>query len=248
MWYGIISLFNDMFQALEYGVMGRALSAQRITMAYWNPRDFSDDKHQTVDDKPYGGGPGMVMRSAPLTAAIDCAKAQAPHPATVIYLSPQGRVFKQQHIPQLLAKKALIFVAGRYEGIDQRIIDQVIDEEWSIGDYILSGGELATMVMIDALTRHIPGVVGDCQSVATDSLSTGLLKYPQYTRPETINGQTVPEVLLSGNHQQIDHWRRKQSLGQTWLKRPDLLQNKNLSPEEQKLLNEFITELRKDSK
>ncbi|RDI44830.1 tRNA (guanosine(37)-N1)-methyltransferase TrmD [Aquicella lusitana] len=242
MWFGIISLFPDMFEALNVGITGRAIKEQLLSLHFWNPRDFARDKHKSVDDHPYGGGPGMVMMAEPLQAAIHAAKKSAPAVPTVIYLSPQGRQFNQEAAVELAAKPAVVFVAGRYEGIDERIIEQEIDEEWSIGDYILTGGELAAMVMIDAAARLIPGTVGDQDSVAQDSLTTGFLKYPQYTRPENFAGSAVPEVLLSGHHKQIERWRLKQSLGKTWLKRPDLLSKKRLNDEASALLAEFIEE------
>lgn len=242
MWFGVISLFPEMLQALDYGITGRALKDGLIKVDHWNPRSFTTDKHQTVDDRPYGGGPGMLMMTAPLQAAIHAAKNKATKKPTVIYLSPQGKPFSQEAAATLAAKESLILVAGRYEGIDERLIEQEIDEEWSIGDYILTGGELAAMVMIDTITRLIPGTVGDHHSVTQDSLSSGLLKYPQFTRPENHEGKLVPEVLLSGHHKQIERWRIKQSLGKTWLKRPDLLKKRQLSSEEQALLDEFINE------
>lgn len=242
MWFGIVSLFPEILQALNYGVTGRALQDNLLKIATWNPRDFALDKHKSVDDKPYGGGPGMVMMAEPLKAAIHSAKIAAPEKPTVIYLSPQGRHFNQDAAQELSNKKSIIFLAGRYEGIDERIIEQEIDEEWSIGDYILTGGELAAMVMIDAITRLIPGAIGDANSVSQDSLTTGLLKYPQYTRPENFGDATVPSVLLSGHHQQIRRWRLKASLGKTWLRRPDLLKRKLLNDEETSLLAEFIEE------
>jgi len=240
-WFGIISLFPEVFQSLQAGITGRAIKNNLIQMDFWNPRDFAQDKHKTVDDNPYGGGPGMVMMAEPLQAAIKAAKTARPE-ATVIYLSPQGRQFNQEAAEDLAKQKNLIFLAGRYEGIDERLIEQEIDEEWSIGDYILTGGELAAMVMIDALARFVPGVVGDEDSVKQDSLATGLLKYPQFTRPESFMGKTVPDILLSGHHQQIDRWRLKASLGRTWLRRPDLLAKKRLSDQELVLLTEFIEE------
>lgn len=243
MWFGLITLFPEMFQALDLGITGRALKNQLLTLNYWNPRDFTTDRHNTVDDKPYGGGPGMVMMAEPLCASIQAARAAAPSAPTVIYLSPQGKKFDQQAAANLYEKKSLILLAGRYEGIDERVIETEIDEEWSIGDFILTGGELAAMVMIDAMTRLIPGAVGDQDSVTQDSLADGLLKYPQYTRPENQGEHGVPEVLLSGHHVHITRWRRKQSLGQTWKKRPDLLANAPLNAEDQWLLDEFIKEM-----
>lgn len=238
-WMGVVSLFPEMFQALHVGITGRALKEKLLQIQLWNPRDFATDKHQSVDDRPYGGGPGMVMMAEPVKAALSAAKQAAPDQPTVIYLSPQGRRFDQEAAAELATKKAVILLAGRYEGIDERIINEV-DEEWSIGDYILTGGELAAMVMIDAATRLIPGVVGDENSISQDSLTTGLLKYPQYTRPECVAGQRVPDILLSGHHQQIEQWRLKESLGKTWLRRPDLLAKKQLTQEESTLLTEFI--------
>ncbi len=241
MWFGIVSLFPEMFQALHAGVTGKAIANQTVSLHHWNPRDFASDKHQSVDDHPYGGGPGMIMMAEPLKAAIKAAK-EAKKDSKVIYLSPQGRRFDQQAAEEFAASSSLIFLAGRYEGIDERIIEEEIDEEWSVGDYVLTGGELAAMVMIDAITRLLPGVVGDEDSITQDSLTSGLLKYPQYTRPASLGGKSIPEVLLSGHHQQIEHWRLKASLGKTWLRRPDLLAKKELSPLENKLLTEFIHE------
>lgn len=232
-----------MFNALNVGITGRALKDRLLQIEIWNPRDFATDKHKSVDEKAYGGGPGMVMMAEPLKASIDAAKSAAKKTNTkVVYLSPQGRRFDQEAAAELASEASVILVAGRYEGIDERIIEQEIDEEWSIGDYILTGGELAAMTMIDATARLVPGIVGDANSVIQDSLTTGLLKYPQYTRPEHFAGQAVPEVLLSGNHKQIATWRLKQSLGKTWLRRPDLIAKKGLNTEETALLEEFIKE------
>jgi tRNA (guanine37-N1)-methyltransferase len=232
-----------MQDSLRFGIMGRAIQKQLLTVSCINPRDYTEDKNKTVDDSPFGGGPGMVMMAKPLHQAVLAAKAQRPN-AKVIYLSPQGKRFDQA-----LAKKAaedsdLIMIAGRYEGIDQRIIDECVDEEWSLGDYVISGGELAALVMIDAIARCVTGVVGDAGSVMDDSFYHGLLKHPQYTRPESYNGWEIPKVLLSGNHREIAEWRKKHSLGITWLKRPDLLEPNllRLSKEEKILLNEFIAE------
>ncbi|MBV9575474.1 MAG: tRNA (guanosine(37)-N1)-methyltransferase TrmD [Gammaproteobacteria bacterium] len=239
--FSILTLFPEMFQALQAGIIKKAMANQLIQIDLWNPRDFAQDKHQCVDDRPYGGGPGMVMMAEPLQAALQAAKKTFAEKPTVIYLSPQGRRFNQEAAIELV-NKPLILLAGRYEGIDERIIQQEIDEEWSVGDYILTGGELAAMVMIDAMARLIPGVVGDEESVMQDSLSSGLLKYPQYTRPEIFNELSVPKVLLSGHHEHIRQWRLKESLGKTWLKRPDLLEKKSLTKEEIALLTEFIEE------
>jgi tRNA (guanine37-N1)-methyltransferase len=245
MWFGIISLFPEMFSALNVGITGRALKEKLIQLQLWNPRDYATDKHQSVDDRPYGGGPGMVMMAEPLKAAITAAKQVAPKETSVVYLSPQGTHFNQAAAVDLASRKSLILLAGRYEGIDERTIEQEVDEEWSVGDYILTGGELGAMIMIDVITRLMPGAVGDGDSVTQDSLTSGLLKYPQYTRPEHFGGLAVPDVLLSGHHQQIERWRLKASLGKTWLRRPDLLAKMTLSEEEQELLAEFIEELPK---
>lgn len=242
MWFGAVSIFPEMFRALEFGVTGRAIKEKLIELHCWNPRDFSTDKHQSVDDRPYGGGPGMVMMAEPLQAAIQAAKKAASGKATVIYLSPQGRLFNQDAAAEFTSREALIFVSGRYEGIDERVIQQEIDEEWSVGDYILTGGELAAMTMMDTITRLIPGVVGDQDSIEQDSITTGLLKYSQYTRPEIALNSAVPDILLSGHHQQIENYRLKESLGKTWLRRPELLTKKNLSEQEFSLLTEFIEE------
>lgn len=242
MWLGLITLFPDMFTALNHGIPARAQKSGLLQLNTWNPRDFATDKHRSVDDHPYGGGPGMVMMTAPLVAAIQAAKAAAPAPATTIYLSPQGKRFDQAAAEAFAKKEALILVSGRYEGIDERVIHQEIDECWSLGDFILSGGELAAMAMIDATTRLLPGALGDADSAANDSLSTGLLEYPQYTRPEIFEGQAVPAVLLSGNHAAIARWRLKQSLGRTHLHRPDLLEKRTLSKTEALLLAEFLAE------
>lgn len=242
-WFGLVTLFPAMCDALQQGVTGRALKENKIALTCSNPRDFATDKHKTVDDHPYGGGPGMVMMPGPLQSAIHDLKNKAPHPARVIYLSPQGKKFDQAAAEHFAKEKALIFIAGRYEGVDERVIMQEVDEEWSIGDYILTGGELAALVMVDAITRLLPGVVGDDESIKQDSLTTGLLKYPQYTRPESFAGLQVPDVVLSGHHQQIQRWRLKVSLGKTYLRRPDLLAQRNLTAEEKLLLEEFVQDL-----
>lgn len=242
MWFGVITLFPEMFSILDYGITGRALKKQLIAVNCWNPRDFTQNKHRTVDDRPYGGGPGMVMQAQPLQDAIHAAKAAASKKPVVIHLSPQGKLFHQAAAETLLQKESLIFIAGRYEGIDERLLSTEVDEEWSMGDYVLSGGELAAMTMIDVITRLIPGALGHEDSAALDSLSTGLLKHPQYTRPENFQGLVVPDVLLGGHHKAIERWRLKESLGKTWLKRPDLLTKVNLDKFQLELLMEFIRE------
>ncbi len=240
--FGVITLFPDMLEALNFSMIGRAQQKELIEIQCWNPRDYTTNKHQSVDDKPYGGGPGMVMTVQPIKAAVTQAKALLGD-AAVVYLSPQGQPINQQVIEKWSGMRQIILLAGRYEGIDERLIDHVVDEEWSIGDYILTGGELAAMVVIDAITRLLPGVLGDQESAKLDSFSNQLLDCPHYTRPESIHGLgNVPSVLLSGNHEAIKCWRLKQSLGQTWLKRPDLLEKKALSELERKLLDEFKAE------
>ncbi len=246
MWFGLITLFPEMFTALNSGVSGRAIKEKILELEFWSPRDFATDKHQSVDDKPFGGGPGMVMMPEPLQAAIQAARAAAKTPPTVIYLSPQGHRFDQKAAERFATLQSIILVSGRYEGIDERIIESEIDEEWSIGDYIVTGGELPAMVMIDAVSRLLPGTVGDDQSVLQDSLTTGLLKYPQYTRPEVFGSMAVPPIVMSGHHANLKRWRLKQSLGRTWLRRPDLLAKKALTKEEQALLDEFIDEFEKN--
>lgn len=244
MWFGIVTLFPEMFSVLEYGITGRALQEKLIKIACINPRDFAQNKHRTVDDRPYGGGPGMVMMVQPLQDAIRAAKEAAPQnkKPVVIHLSPQGQCFNQTAAEELLRKESLVLVAGRYEGIDERLIATEIDEEWSVGDYVLSGGELAAMTMIDVMTRLLPGALGHEDSAAEDSISSGLLKYPQYTRPDNFQGLLVPDVLIGGNHKDIERWRLKQSLGKTWLKRPDLLAKLKLDKLQLELLMEFIQE------
>jgi tRNA (guanine37-N1)-methyltransferase len=240
---GVVSLFPQMFDAIsQYGVTGRAVKQERLSIEYWNPRDFTTDKHRTVDDRPYGGGPGMVMKVEPLQKAIRAAKSALGQQSKVIYLSPQGRQLTQADVNKLATEDGLVFVAGRYEGIDERLIEQEIDEEWSIGDYVLSGGELAAMVMIDSVARLLPGVLGDDESAQQDSFMDGLLDHPHYTRPEQLNDQSVPTVLLGGDHKAIREWRLKQSLGRTWLRRPDLLAMDTLTDEQQALLKQFIAE------
>ncbi|WP_043529217.1 tRNA (guanosine(37)-N1)-methyltransferase TrmD [Litchfieldella xinjiangensis] len=247
MWIGVVSLFPEMFDAItQHGVTGRAVQQGLLDLEFWNPREYATDRHRTVDDRPYGGGPGMLMKVATLRGAIADARKRAEvatgRPAKVIYLSPQGRPLDQRGVQELAAGGPLVVVAGRYEGIDERVVESDVDEEWSIGDYVLSGGELPAMVLIDAAARLVPGVLGHQDSAVEDSFNDGLLDCPHYTRPEVIEGKAVPEVLLSGNHAAIRRWRLKQSLGRTWLKRPDLLEGRALDREQQSLLDEFIAE------
>ncbi len=246
----LVTLFPEMLKAVtEFGISGRAVRQGLLELATWSPRDFAHDKHKTVDDRPYGGGPGMLMMVQPLRDAINAAKDWANTEealAKVIYLSPQGKVFNQQAAVSMANDTNLVLVAGRYEGIDERLIQALIDEEWSIGDYVLSGGELAAMVIVDAITRLQPGALGHEQSAEQDSFTEGLLDCPHYTRPEDFDGMRVPDVLLSGNHAQIRRWRLKQSLGRTWQRRPDLLQAIKLTEEQQALLTEFRRDLEND--
>lgn len=244
--FDVISLFPEMvLSAACCGVTGRAIQQGEVGLTVWNPRDYTLDKHRTVDDRPYGGGPGMVMKFQPLLDAVNEAKqACRTKNSKVVYLSPQGKPIDQALLENASHYQQLILVAGRYEGIDQRFIDQACDEEWSLGDYVLSGGELAALVVIDAITRLIPGVLGDAESAKQDSHADGLLDCPHYTRPESSAWGEVPEVLRRGNHAEIGRWRMKQALGQTWLKRPDLLAKKALTTEQIALLDEFKTEQR----
>ena len=237
MFIGIITLFPEMFKAItEFGVTGRAVKHNLLQVRCYNPRDFTHDKHKTVDDRPYGGGPGMLMMVQPLRDAIHSAKADAGDGVKVIYLSPQGRKLEQAGVKELSLNSKMILVCGRYEGIDERLIQSEIDEEWSVGDYVLTGGELPAMTLIDAVARFIPGVLGKQESAQEDSFADGLLDCPHYTRPEVLDGLTVPPVLMSGNHAEIRKWRLKQSLERTWLRRPELLESLALTDEQRKLL------------
>ena len=246
---GVVSLFPQMFDAItQYGVTSRAVKQKKLILDYWNPRDFTHDRHETVDDRPYGGGPGMVMKVEPLRQAIYTAKQKLGDETKVICLSPQGRRLDQQGLLELVARDTMILVAGRYEGIDERLIEKEIDEEWSIGDYVLSGGELAAMVMVDGMARLLPGVLGDEESAKQDSFMAGLLDHPHYTRPENLAEQAVPSVLMGGDHKAIRKWRLKQSIGRTWLRRPDLLAVMTLDDEQRVLLEQFIAEYRHEEK
>jgi len=239
---GFITLFPEMISAItDYGVSGRAIKNGLLSVSCWNPRDFTSDRHQTVDDRPYGGGPGMVMKTEPLSLAINAAKAELPE-ARVAYLSPQGRRLDQAALAGLAQRDSLILLAGRYEGVDERLLQQQVDEEWSIGDYVLSGGELAGMVIADGVARLLPGVLGHEMSAVEDSFVDGLLDCPHYTRPEVFEGEQVPEVLLSGDHERIRRWRLKQSLARTWERRPDLLEGVTLNDEQEALLADYLRE------
>ena len=238
--FDVISLFPDMVQqAARVGVTGKAIENETVILNVWNPRDYTHDKHNTVDDRPFGGGQGMVMKYQPLHDAVTAAKADIFCESKVVYLSPQGKPLTQSLLQEASNLSQLILVAGRYEGIDERFIARDCDEEWSLGDYVISGGELAALIVIDAITRLLPNVLGNVQSALQDSHSDGLLDYPQFTRPECIENEAVPDVLLSGNHKDIAQWRMKQALGRTWQKRPDLLKKKTLSAEQERLLAQF---------
>ena len=242
--FDCVTLFPPMFAAVtDYGIARRAREDGKWSLATWNPRDFTTDNYRTVDDRPYGGGPGMVMLVEPLEQAIHAAQARLPAVrARVILLSPQGAVLDHAKVVEIAGLERVVLVCGRYEAVDERLVRRSIDEELSIGDYVLSGGELAAMVLIDAVVRQLPGALNDAQSAAQESFVTGLLDCPHYTRPETYEGERVPEVLLSGHHGEIERWRLKQALGRTWLRRPDLLARRSLSAIEQKLLAEFRAE------
>lgn len=245
--FSIVTLFPEMFKAIaEYGITSRAVKNGLLELDMVNPRDFTRDVHRTVDDRPYGGGPGMLMLVEPLLAAIAQARQNLADKgiaqAKVVYVSPQGRRFDQHAARSFSEQPGMIFLCGRYEGIDERVIELAVDEEWSIGDYVLSGGELPVMAMIDATARLLPGVLGHKDSATEDSFFEGLLDCPHYTRPEDYQGRVVPPVLLSGNHAAIRRWRLKQSLGRTWQRRPDLLEGKQLTSEEAKLLQEYRDE------
>lgn len=240
---GVITLFPEMFDAIsKHGITGRAVDRGLLQLSFWNPRDYTTDRHRTVDDRPYGGGPGMVMMLQPLRAAMQEARKSLGVDAKSIYLSPQGKRLEQCEVKKIASNEALIFIAGRYEGVDERFINAEVDEEWSIGDYVLSGGELGAMVVIDAVTRLLPGALGHQDSAEQDSFSDGLLDCPHYTRPDKVDGVEVPQVLLSGDHHKIAQWRLKQSLGRTWLRRPELIEDRSLDESEQRLLDEFIEE------
>jgi len=243
--FDVISLFPEMILATAaYGVTGKAIEDGVVDLSVWNPRDYTNDRHRTVDDRPYGGGPGMVMKCQPLSDAVTAAKeSDKNEQCKVVYLSPQGKPITQQLLIEASQSSQLILVAGRYEGIDERFINAVCDEEWSLGDYVISGGELAALVVIDAVTRLIPGVLGDEDSAKQDSFMSGLLDTPHYTRPEQNEFGVVPDVLLGGNHKAIQEWRMKQALGRTELRRPDLLKNLQLNTEQDALLKEFRNEV-----
>jgi tRNA (guanine37-N1)-methyltransferase len=240
---GVVSLFPELTETMvSYGVLGRAIKREQVSLNCVNPRDFAADTHRTVDDRPYGGGPGMVLKVEPVRAAIEKARAELPAGSPVIFLGPQGRRFDQKVAIELSQLPGMVLVAGRYEGFDERLLESVGGDEISLGDYVLSGGEVAAFAIIDSVVRLLPGVLGDDASAEQDSFMEGLLDHPHYTRPEEYEGMAVPQVLLNGNHAEIRRWRLKQSLGRTWQRRPDLLEQKELSEEENSLLQEFIAE------
>jgi tRNA (guanine37-N1)-methyltransferase len=241
--FDAVTLFPEMFAAVtQSGIPRKALEAGLWRLHTWNPRDFTTDNYRTVDDRPYGGGPGMVMLAEPLEKALDAAKAAGG--GGVVYLSQQGQKLDHRKVLELAGRQAVTLLCGRYEGVDERLLARRVDEELSLGDFVLSGGELAAMALIDAVVRQLPGALGDAQSAAAESFAEGLLDCPQYTRPEQYAGERVPEVLLSGHHERIRRWRLKQSLGRTWLRRPELIAARALSAEEQGLLEEFKQELK----
>ena len=246
--FDVITLFPDFVRTVvSDGVTGRACARGLLRLVTWNPRDYTRDRHRSVDDRPYGGGPGMVMKVQPLRDAIRAARASVADRASVICLSPQGRLLDQAGVQDLAQRSRLILLCGRYEGIDERLLETEVDEECSIGDYVLSGGELPAMVVIDAVARLVPGVLGHEGSAGQDSFVAGLLDCPHYTRPVDIDGREVPQVLLGGDHQAVARWRHKQALGRTWLRRPELLERCELDAQARSLLQEFINDYQGES-
>ena len=245
--FDVVTLFPEMVaQAVAHGVTGRAIERGLVEFDLWNPRDFTTDRHRTVDDRPYGGGPGMVMKFEPIRRALAAARGADERRGRTIYLSPQGRLIDQKAVEGFLSAERLILLAGRYEGIDERLIEAEVDEEWSIGDYVLSGGELPALIVFDAVTRLIPGVLGHEDSAGQDSHAQGLLDHPHYTRPERIDDLGIPDVLNSGDHEAIRKWRLRESLGRTWRRRPDMLEQVDLNEEQIGLLEEYQREFGKD--
>jgi tRNA (guanine37-N1)-methyltransferase len=243
--FDVVTLFPEMFRAVtESGITSRALQRKLWQLATWNPRDFTTNNYRTVDDRPFGGGPGMVMLADPLEKALDAVKAAGG--GRVIYLSPQGTKLEHRKVMELAKEGAITLLCGRYEGVDERLLERRVDEELSIGDFVLSGGEVAALALIDAVVRQLPGALGDDASVVQESFADGLLDCPHYTRPEEwmadARGLRVPEVLMSGHHENIRRWRLKQALGRTWLRRPELIEARRLSEEERRLLEEFRQE------
>jgi len=244
----VITLFPQLVeQVISCGVVGRAADQGIVDLHCWNPREYTRDRHRTVDDRPYGGGPGMLMKVQPLQDAINAARGQN-SAAKLIYLSPQGKLLTQQRLGQQVDQGSVILLCGRYEGIDERLIQAEVDEEWSIGDYVISGGELAAMVCIDAMVRLLPGALGHDESARQDSFSDGVLDFPHYTRPESYQGLRVPQVLTNGDHRAINDWRQQQALGRTWQRRPDLLEQVELDKHQRALLDEYIHEIEQSRK
>ncbi|MEL7187637.1 MAG: tRNA (guanosine(37)-N1)-methyltransferase TrmD [Pseudomonadota bacterium] len=245
MQFSIVSLFPEVVATIaEFGVIGRAKQRELISLGAENPRDHTTDAHRTVDDRPYGGGPGMVMKYEPLADAITAARATLPKGSPVVYLTPQGKVFDQATAKRYAALPGIVFLAGRYEGVDERLIESQVDEEVSLGDFVLSGGEIAAMAMIDAIVRLLPGVLGDDESAEQDSFMNGLLDHPHYTRPEVVADRAVPDVLVSGDHKAIARWREKEALGRTFERRPELIEKLELTDEQQALLDDYLKEQR----
>lgn len=246
--FDVVTLFPEMFDAVtESGITARARERLAYQLLTWNPRNFATNSHRTVDDRPYGGGPGMVMMAEPLEKAINAARqrqmSSGVRKPRVIFMSPQGRLYTHALAMELAAEQGIVILAGRYEGVDERLMRRTIDDEISIGDYVISGGELAAMVVMDCVVRQMPGVLGDAESANQDSFVGGLLDHPHYTRPEVYEGEAVPPVLLSGNHAEITRWRLKQALGRTWQRRPDLLEQRELTDVERALLDDFKKEV-----
>ena len=244
----VVTLFPPMFEAVTgSGVTGRARERRLYDLVLWNPRDFATNSYRSVDDRPYGGGPGMVMMPDPLEKALSAARQRQMSSGVakprVVHLSPQGRMLDHALVAELAKEQGIVMLAGRYEGVDERLVKRAVHDEISIGDYVLSGGELAAMVVIDCMVRQLPGALGDAESASQDSFVNGLLDHPHYTRPEVYENEGVPPVLLSGNHADIARWRLKQALGRTWLRRPDLLEKRKLSREEARLLEEFRNDM-----
>jgi len=245
--FDVVTIFPEMFDALaDHGITRRALDAKLFELKAWDPREFAADAYRRVDDRPYGGGPGMVMMAEPLQASIEAARARQSAAGVerpkVLLMSPQGERLSEALVRELSREPGLVIVAGRYEGVDERLVARSVDREVSIGDYVTSGGELPAMVLIDCIVRRLPGSLNDAESAAQDSFSQGFLDWPHYTRPDEWQQARVPEVLLSGNHAAIARWRRKQALGRTWERRPELIEEKGLSKEDRQLLEEYRRE------
>ncbi|OZG70644.1 tRNA (guanosine(37)-N1)-methyltransferase TrmD [Hahella sp. CCB-MM4] len=240
MYFGIVTLFPESMRAVtDQGVVGKAVKSGLVQVNTWNPRDYAADNYRTVDDRPYGGGPGMLMKVEPVVAAIDAARNAAPPGSKTVYLSPQGRPIRQEMLRSAASLPGLVMLCGRYEGVDERVIEREVDEEWSLGDFVLSGGEIAAMAVVDGVARLVPGVLGHHESAEQDSFENGWLDCPHYTRPEVYQGRKVPEVLLSGNHEKIRRWRLEQSIRRTLERRPDLLEGRTLSKEESEIVEQI---------